>query len=487
MNKIFYQGDQDDVLASCHGEMVRLVETDRMTKQAASSAFPNLSAYKPDADHFMLHVVAMGAHPRYLPNRNGDAFTANDLRSSHDTFVKMGHFFREHKNRDPKHAIGIIKASAYNEDLDRVELIVWGDKRKAEEEYELAKKGCELSFSMSANLKEDECSCCGHRARRLSDHCEHLTDSMNQYLPGFRKYAFAFNPDPKFFDISRVKRPADRIAHYLEYMFDDAPEMAKAASAQGIVIPGAAWAEYEGVDLEKAASEDDEFSKGIRILSLLEDKINHWECHGFPKTPEGQYMGNVLKSAFHMTEGEVLPEALEKLDPGVLFQKLASNRIVMPFDMFCSYATGRKLSDLKQDEDYIKSASQLPNLFTLLKKDASHVGDIAVNFAPSRANVSKCIHNTDEVDSIMESMRRKFSCDIEPVQSRTIVIIMSKGASNKLIVPNEYKDEPLGKLASVYGAYQLSILTAPIPMYQADADAFLHGVLAMNRYGKGLT
>ena len=75
------------------------------------------------------------------------------------TFVDCGCYYREHKNTDPrKYGIGEVKAAAYNPDMHRIELVVWGDKRKSEEEYEEIRKDKPLSFSMSARVKGDICN-----------------------------------------------------------------------------------------------------------------------------------------------------------------------------------------------------------------------------------------------------------------------------------------------------------------------------------------
>ena len=100
----------------------------------------------------------MGDGETYGQNRNGDYWPKEANSKYHDTFVKKGHFFREHNNRDPKEAIGIVKASAHNSDMSRIELVIHGDKKKAEEEYELAKEGKALSFSMSARVPYDICN-----------------------------------------------------------------------------------------------------------------------------------------------------------------------------------------------------------------------------------------------------------------------------------------------------------------------------------------
>lgn len=478
MNKVLYQGDQEDLLSLCHGEMSRLVDLSKVTKQAASSCFPDLSDYKPDDDHFMVHAVALGATPRYLPNRNADSMSVEDLKNNHDTFVKNGHFFREHRNRDPKQAIGVIKASAYNEDLDRVELIIHGDKRKAEPEYELAKSGKELSFSMSANMKHDVCSCCGHKSRSLAEHCDHIKKSANQYLPEFRKYAFMHNPNPKFFDMSAVNRPADRIAHYLEYAFPDADSMQKAASSDTLVIPGEKWAEFEGVELPEE-EEPSVYDATINKLAEAEEWYNHQARINYDKSPRSMFVQHVVKNAFVGEGKEEVPEVMEELQPGILLRKLADHKVVLPFPAFTSYVTGKTISELEKEEDYVKSASQLPHLFTNLTKsafDMQEIEELVSQFLPAQTT-QNCVRKEDEVDQILETMGEKFSCDIAPMNARTTVIIIKSGSTKPSEPKENDTDGTLGKYASVYAAYQTALTS-----FIGEDELFEYAMIGRNRF-----
>lgn len=173
MEKIHYQDDQNDVIKTA-GYRFQFFDGDSAVTKSASEAISrkNADAWKPDSRHFGLHVIAMGSEESVGPNRNGDGWPAQALRDYHPTFTKCGCFFREHKNRCQKtEGIGTIKMAAYNEPMSRVELVIWGDKRKAEEEYEMAKAGKELSFSMSARMPYDRCKICDQKSRRQSDYC----------------------------------------------------------------------------------------------------------------------------------------------------------------------------------------------------------------------------------------------------------------------------------------------------------------------------
>lgn len=124
-----------------------------ITKQASTIFGCDYSDLKPDAEHVGIHVVALGAAERYGANRNSDAWTKEACQRYHDTFVKHGHVYRHHRNRDPLKAIGTIKASAYNDEMDRVELFIHADKDKARDELNRLDKEGEIPFSMACFRK----------------------------------------------------------------------------------------------------------------------------------------------------------------------------------------------------------------------------------------------------------------------------------------------------------------------------------------------
>lgn len=454
--KIIYQDDSYD-LRKAAGYMSQYINPNSFTKQSASESFSKdvIAANTPDDDHFMIHLIAMGGHPTYLPNRNGDAFPSDSLEKFHDTFVKNGCFFREHKNRCQKtEGIGLVKASAYHKPTDRVELLVWGNKRKAEEEYELAKQGSELSFSMSCKLPNDECSICGNKAKNLGQYCEHLKENMGKYMPEFKKYAFAYNKEPNFFDISRVKRPADRIAHYLEYKFGS-DELQKAASSD-IVIPGAEWANFEGLS-------NSEFpSKYNDILDQLVEHENYLnECAGMSsKDPVTDYLNNILPNVVGY---EATPDELTKissLNPGTLFYKLNKSASILPYYSFLSYVTDKPISELQENSEIALGKEQLAFGYTGLKKQGCNedMEEMLEMFNPGDALCELADpRNTDAVDEAMAKLSEKFSCRIEPVRKRIVITIIKSG-SNKNRVFRSPAEPKLNKWASTYLAYQLNTM-----------------------------
>jgi hypothetical protein len=106
-----------------------LIGSDRETfikrAGAASNIFlPYLDSIKIAADEVPVHMIGVCAHETWSFNRNGDGWFRDVLKKAHDTFVKMARPYRSHKNKDPEKSYGKIKLSAYNDAMDRVELLV---------------------------------------------------------------------------------------------------------------------------------------------------------------------------------------------------------------------------------------------------------------------------------------------------------------------------------------------------------------------------
>lgn len=76
------------------------------------------------SDETLIHLIAMGSTESTGPNRNGDGFRAAVLKQYHPSFVKHAHFYRDHKNADPLKSYGRVVTSAYNEPMQRIELLI---------------------------------------------------------------------------------------------------------------------------------------------------------------------------------------------------------------------------------------------------------------------------------------------------------------------------------------------------------------------------
>ena len=213
-------------------------------------------------DETALHLIALGATEAYGPNRNGDGFSEDTCKKFHDTFVKHARWYRNHQNKDQAKSYGYIKASAYNERMKRIELLVMLNATKeaaarngglvADKELEKLARKQDIAVSMACRVPFDKCASCGNEAKNRSEYCteESCVGPHGEKRGGCRfnltKVAddgfinHVDNPGARWFDMSDVPKGADRTA----FAFP-ADYLQKAAS--GYVAGGAELAEMLGI------------------------------------------------------------------------------------------------------------------------------------------------------------------------------------------------------------------------------------------------
>lgn len=478
MEKIHYQDDHAAVIKNA-GYRFQFIDGDAKMTKSASAAISRETAdqWKPDSRHFGLHVIAMGSEESVGPNRNGDGWPAQALRDYHPTFTKFGCFFREHKNRCQKtQGIGQIKLAAYNDPMSRVELILWGDKNKAEEEYEMAKAGKELSFSMSARMPYDRCSICDKKSRSQAAYCSHLKNHMLQYMPQMKKYAFARNMDDlKFFDISRVGKRADRVATYIRYMFGD--DMAKAASFGERVITGADWANME-------------FGGQRGLGQGLLRTFTPWEMDTLTKlaaaetelrSTDSKHLGVVRLGAPTGIPQHVLL-AFANQDLPSIGGELAKRAMVMDFRSFAALASGMSLEDLDADGGFRKVAAvMLPELFSvMLSAGGCECGDAAPMVAPDEFGCALS-QDKDLIDSMIRDVGDNLGMEEGRMLSRA-ARTLDKAASEKRqpSVIESGNDAFFQGVVAAYGFYAVKAAHIAKDVNGVSPGVLMHAVPAMN-------
>lgn len=471
MKKLIYDSDlPDDFLTTTGGNLCTLVDGDsRNIKKASSSVVSRemLEACKPDKDHFLIHLVALGDAERYGPNRNADAFSKKACEERHDTFVTNGSFYREHRHHNKEESIGIVKASAYNEEMGRIELAIWGNKKKASEEWDLAKEGKPLSFSMSCSVKYDVCNACGHKAKSDNDRCEHIKYARNQYIDGHKKYAFMWNPDPVFFDISRVKKPADRIAHHI---FIDA-NMQKAASEAGLPLRSSDYKRVGGVyipgDTEILGCLSPDKLNTLKKLASASKKLRDVITNNINTSdPEVMFINNVATYA-RIPESVFPDEQLEKLAslrPDTFFYELNKRACVLPFSDFMAYCLSLTKSEVLNSNVYKYAMKKTIPVVMEDMEESEADEELEEAFEPSsRATADIDPANNDEVQSIMDKAKEFFSVEPQQVKTRAIRISIVKFASYedfdcKKISESEV--ESANRLSRAYGYYKVAAVNA---------------------------
>jgi hypothetical protein len=292
-----------------------------------------------------IHLIAIGATEYYGPNRNGDGFSEACCKRYHDTFVKHARWYRNHQNKDPQKSYGVIKYSAYNDTMHRLELIVALNGTKeaarrnggllADKELEKIASGKEdWGVSMACKVAYDVCSGCGNRAKTKADYCTASTCPYGGAADNLCKVAedghilHVDNPHPTWFDISDVYRPADRIA----YVFG---KLEKAAS--GKVLSSADLAYEMGVtapfDLEIKNVSDRKVREQIKLAYELAEIERTMLTTGMTKMASAV---PVVRTQLHDLE-DVGRDVSTR---GQVLKALARQKIAMSLPDFIQFTSG---------------------------------------------------------------------------------------------------------------------------------------------------
>jgi len=206
---------------SFNEQSLRIIDNPRsFIKSAASDSAcmktkDYLKTIKKEPGRTKLLALFLGAGEYYGSNKNGDWFSEADLKRCYPSFKKHGYLYKHHKNKDPEKKYGDIEFVTWNDAMKRVEGVFSMIDDLCHDELEKIENSEDIPVSMAAKLKYDVCSICGNKASKISDYCTHLKNDMNEIMPDGRK-VYAINPNPIFFDISIVFRPADRTAYVLK-------------------------------------------------------------------------------------------------------------------------------------------------------------------------------------------------------------------------------------------------------------------------------
>lgn len=178
-----------------------------------------ISKMKPDPNKVYILAVAVAVAEYWGNNKNGDRFRYEELfppDGSTDYGYKTlekAKIYIEHDNRPNSPAIGKVIAAFANKKMGRVEVIYYieRDNKLAQDIVRDIDAGKLPDVSMGCRVAYDVCTICGKKARTSAERCEHIPRYLNKIFPDGRICGMD-NIKPVFFDLSIVKRRAERIA-----------------------------------------------------------------------------------------------------------------------------------------------------------------------------------------------------------------------------------------------------------------------------------
>lgn len=425
-----------------------------------------------------IHLNAIGATEAYGANRNGDAFNEHTCKTAHNTFVKHARYYANHKNKDPEKSYGIIKLSAYNDRMRRIELLLLGSGNKSAADrngglvmkaasIDKLSRGESLPFSMACRIAHDVCSNCFNKAANRSQYCSEdtcispttgrrgfgcKTGLSKVASDGFQQ--FVENPDPRFFDMSEVIRPADRIAYGAV-----ADYMQKAAS-HGQGIGGAELAEIwakQGADFDLLSPEDEVFHKNITIqLKVARDLAEIERQVESNRSQRDEAFARGINPHTDLDVSGMGAPGSTKLATSL--SALAEQKIALPLTAFLHLATGGDREKIAAYSDTVPR--HLPGIFGRLTSDAGLEAALKSNpFAFSCGQVP-CSQSA-------WAIKQAEACSLDPeaVRNRVFRSAIQKTPApgfltKESMIKTAAADEPSEKLARQYAMYKVAFLAS---------------------------
>jgi len=438
----------------------------RASKQALFKDFFTKTAK--DKNQELLHLIAVGAYEGTGFNRNGDAFSEADCIKNHHYFAKSDRaVHRHHKNKpkDPKY--GNIKAAAYNKDMRRIELIVGLDRDKCADILNEQENTGNTNWSMASKQAEDECSWCHHRAKTDKDRCSHIPANIGE-INKLGEMCGMFNPNPGWFEISYVKRPADRIGMSLGKVASDISR--PMTSTDYLNMYGDLYIP-DDILISKKAEDKRE------LLHKLAELEKHVEAisHTTPVTRKDKFIkehGHKLKHTANIDDTSM--DSLRKMEPSLVLKTLADHGVVLKIEDFMRY-----LFDNRAENKYIQGMKKhTQGIFNRLKNNKD--GEVVNNEKYDPAIFGK---SPDSLKQTVKNMHESHSLEDGPALRRLMIISISGNNDNRDELDKESEwsadDYIAESLAKEYCAYTISACDYIDKLGKLD-DTFLTNVFLQN-------
>jgi hypothetical protein len=395
-----------------------------LIKRASVKSLLKVAKSKDQTD---LHIIAVGAYEGTGFNRNGDMFRSNWCE-------KNAHYFkdsdrcvhRHHKNKpeDPKY--GNVKAAAYNPQMKRIELVVGLDNNKCSDIIQEQEKVGHTNWSMASKQAYDVCTLCNHKAASDNDRCEHIPSQIGEITKEGQMIGME-NPNPRWFEISYVRRPADRIGLSLS----------KVASAGGVkpMLTSDFLQIYTGF---QEPSDDFFISKKAADKRHILGKCAEIEKH---VAAVGKKLLSPVKTNT-LSDNEM--DEYRNLEPARFLKGAADNGIIFSPENFAKYLFGNRI----KEASVRGMKQQLNSIFQELQKSG---GDVVNNekFEPSHL-----AHLSQSEKSLIKKIAMSHSLLPGFAKARLVNNLNSKIAKTADVVVNSFSKE----LAKQYIAYKLAAL-----------------------------
>lgn len=426
------------------------IDFGNFSKTASSSRIKDMiSKLAFDKDHTYAHVLAVGDTETTGPNRNADGFSGNWNKTAKDHFL-TGHMFKHHKNTSPELSVGKVALAEYNEDMGRIELITALDNKKCAEEVQKLNKGEDIAVSMGAKVAYDVCSICDKHSKSPAEYCDHMKKMAGKVLEDGRQ-VYVDNPDPRYFDISIVHRPADRVAFSFR----------KIAGSGDFFVSSVELAKQAGLaDKDFAASYDLKILSVLRKLAAMEKELS-----GLMSSDKTQQLSAIIPKSNDKTSkatGDLVKENMKDV-----VAALAEDKCLLGLPEFVTLISG-KTADLKADLP--KIAEYLPGIYGRMLDSRSNLGLV------DEMTLGHASYVSEKAKTAIASLKEDIGMSESDVRRRVTMGLLSGQPVFNIKQSSEKSPSSLESIAELYAGYKL----ATILKQKDESTLLMKSVVATN-------
>lgn len=284
-----------------------------------------------------LITTTLGSAEGYGPNVNGDGFHEEHLtrvpegiylgnkrytKPMYWTFVDFSKLYKFHKNRQHDQSFGEIPFAGFNPRMRRVEVIIdiYANDNVNQEILNNFEHNVFPGVSMGFRcVPGDVCSHCQNYEQPFPSrkyYCDCLKKNMLGFHPETGELIYAVNHNGYFFDLSIVKKPADRIAWGMKRIMSKKPEELIGKVPAIILADKEAMPEFTDYS-SKLAEEDG----SAQIIKTIEGE----------NSPAAEKEANIPESLISVIENDPDPEFRLKGLPLMLRTDLPIDKVALNY------------------------------------------------------------------------------------------------------------------------------------------------------------
>ena len=298
----------------------------------------------------------------------------------------------------------------------------------------------------NCTVPSDTCSICGATRKGPGDpnECDHIKYQLGKIAED-GKFTGMINNEPKWFDISFVGRPADRIAWSLKTASGLADSI-KQAEYEGVTVPDSLEVTSE-CGMRKLAE--------MKELAEMSSRMTGWLKKASFESTADRRLFEMRKLAALSVPDSLLND-LRAYSPKDAFEALADAGVVLNARSFFKYAMG---PDYKEVKPYV---SEVEKAASVILHDAVTNGSCSRFCNSSEFDVySSSDLRRKPVSAALRTKLAEYGCDNS---STKIVDITLSGRTPTFVVDGKQEDGVLSevstKLAEKYVAYKLAAVDA---------------------------